>query len=135
MQFYTEVIARYAETDQMGVVHHSVYPVWYEVARTEYIKNFGYTYSQIEEMGLMLPLRELNCKYILPAKYEDKIKITVELGKIGGAKIDFIYKLYNQDDVLLNEGVTVHAWTDKNFKPVALKKHAPELYKSLTGQK
>ncbi len=135
MQFYTEIIARYAETDQMGVVHHSVYPVWYEVARTEFIKEFGYTYSQIEDMGLMLPLRELNCKYLLPAKYEDKIKITVELGKIGGAKMSFIYKLYNQDGFLLNEGITIHAWTDKNFKPVALKKHAPKLYEALTNPK
>ncbi len=131
MQFYTEITARYAETDQMGIIHHAVYPVWYEAARTEFIKKFGYTYSQIEAMGLMLPMLELNCKYLAPAHYEDKVKICVEIVKMGGAKIEFSYKTYNEDGLLLNEGITTHVWTDKNLRPVALKKIAPQLYQAL----
>ena len=60
----TKIIARYAETDKMGIVHHSVYPVWYEVARTEGIKKIGISYSEMEKLGIMTPLSELNCKYI-----------------------------------------------------------------------
>ena len=55
------VTARYAETDQMGVIHHSVYAVWYELARTDFIKKVGISYSQMEEMGILLPLSELTC--------------------------------------------------------------------------
>ncbi len=83
-------------------------------------------------MGLMLPLLELSCKYISPAKYEDEVTITVETGKIGGAKMEFIYHAYNKEGVLLNKGITVHAWTDKNFKPVALKKFSKELYEAIS---
>ncbi len=131
MLFSTKIIARYAETDQMGVVHHSVYPIWYEAARTEFIKEFGFNYTQIENMGLLLPLLELNCKYIAPAKYEDEITITVKIGMMGGARLEFLYSAYNSDGVLLNKGITVHAWTDKNLRPVALKKHVPELFEAM----
>ena len=58
----TVIKARYAETDQMGIIHHSVYPVWYETARTEFIKTSGITYSQLEKKGIMLPLSEIGCK-------------------------------------------------------------------------
>lgn len=69
MKSRSRIIVRYAETDQMGVVHHAVYPVWYEVARTDFIKQVGMTYSQMEQMGIMLPLIELQCRYLLPAHY------------------------------------------------------------------
>ena len=59
MKSESKIVARYAETDQMGIVHHSVYPVWYEVARTDFIKQVGMTYTQMEQIGIMLPLVEL----------------------------------------------------------------------------
>ena len=61
-----EITARYAETDMMGIIHHSVYAVWFEAARTEFIKMTGISYTQLEKSGIMLPLSELCCKYILP---------------------------------------------------------------------
>lgn len=63
------VVVRYAETDQMGVVHHAVYPVWYEVARTDCIKKIGVTYAELERMGVMTPVVDLNCHYSGSAYY------------------------------------------------------------------
>lgn len=60
----SKIKVRYAETDQMGIAHHSNYPIWYEVARTDLMKKMGMTYTQIEEQGLIVPLLELQCKYL-----------------------------------------------------------------------
>ena len=69
------IVVRYAETDQMGIAHHSEYPVWYEVARTNLIKCIGLTYTQMEQMGVMLPLSELTCRYKGAARYEDVLTV------------------------------------------------------------
>ena len=89
----TVIKARYAETDQMGIIHHSVYPVWYETARTEFIKTSGITYSQLEKKGIMLPLSEIGCKYILPVHYEDEVVVETKITKITCAKIVFGYRV------------------------------------------
>ena len=68
MKCESKIVARYAETDQMGIVHHSVYPIWFEVGRTDFIKLTGMSYTELEESGVMLPLASLECKYILPMK-------------------------------------------------------------------
>ncbi|MFR3009310.1 MAG: acyl-CoA thioesterase, partial [Pseudoruminococcus massiliensis] len=65
MKCESKIVARYAETDQMGIVHHSVYPIWFEVGRTDFIKLTGMSYTELEESGVMLPLASLECKYIL----------------------------------------------------------------------
>ena len=90
----TKITVRYAETDQMGIVHHSVYPIWYEAARTEAIKKIGMTYSTLEKNGIMIPLVELNCKYIFPAEYEDILTIKVEIAKLTPARIVFQYQIF-----------------------------------------
>ena len=69
------LIVRYAETDRMGIVHHSNYPVWFEAGRTEYIKQNGISYSEIEKEGILLPLLELKCRFINSSTYEDRIVV------------------------------------------------------------
>ena len=120
---------RYAETDQMGIVHHSNYPVWFEAARTEFIKESGISYSKVEKKGLLLPLIELNCKYKSAAKYEDEILIKTFLIKLSFSRVSFGYEVYNKESgVLIASGETVHAWTDKSLKPSNIKKHFPDIY-------
>ena len=69
MHSRTRLTVRYAETDMMGIAHHSNYPIWYEAGRTDYIKLFDMTYTQIEEEGVLMPLTNLHCTFIKPAKY------------------------------------------------------------------
>ena len=125
----TELIVRYAETDQMGIAHHSNYAVWFEAARTEYIKSLGISYTRIEELGLMLPLRSLKCEYLKPAKYEDRIIIRTSIKEFNGIRITFGYQVFKKEDgSLLATGETEHVWTDHRLKPCNLKRKNIEIY-------
>ena len=126
-----QIRARYAETDMMGIIHHSVYPVWYEAARTEYIKQAGITYTQLEKQGVMLPLSELNCRYFRPVHYEDEVIIITDILKVSAAKILFGYKVILADQ-LMAQGSTTHGFvSSETFRPVNLKKLMPDFYEKL----
>lgn len=128
MTHTTELIARYAETDQMGIIHHSVYPVWFEAARTELIKEIGISYSNCEKGGLMLPLIELKCKYIKPAYYEDVILVESSVTKATPVRLVIGYTAKNKENgSILATGHTTHVWTDTDRKPVNMKKKAPDI--------
>ena len=130
MEVVTKIVPRYAETDQMGIIHHSVYAVWYEQARTEYFTKVGMKYDEIEASGLMTPLVELNCKYKRPAYYNQEVEVRTKLIEISPAKFTVEYNIYDKDGVLLNIGRTTLAWADKEtFRVVNLKKERPEMYK------
>jgi len=125
----TEIIVRYAETDQMGIAHHSNYAIWFEAARTEFIKSLGISYSKIEELGLILPLRSLYCEYRKPARYEDRIIIETKFKEFNGIRLSFSYNVINKGNGdLLATGVTEHVWTDKSLVPCILKKKNKEIY-------
>ena len=131
----TEIIVRYAETDQMKIVHHSVYPVWFEAARTDYMEKAGYPYSRIEDEGILLPLSHLECDYREGAKYGDTVIIKTSIKKMSHVRLEIHYRAYRKkDSALLAEGLTVHAWTDLNLKIINLKKKAPDLYSLLENE-
>lgn len=130
MEVVTKIVPRYAETDQMGIIHHSVYAVWYEQARTEYFTKVGMKYDEIEASGLMTPLVELNCKYKRPAYYNQEVEVRTKLIELSPAKFTVEYNIYDKDGVLLNIGRTTLAWANKEtFRVVNLKKERPEMYK------
>ena len=133
MKTRTKIIARYAETDMMGIVHHSVYPVWYEAARTEYIKQFGISYSDMEKLGVMMPLTAFSCKFGAPAHYEDEIIIETVPVKLTPARITFSYTAIRAADwAKLGSGITEHGFVDSvTFRPINTKKRLPELYKQV----
>lgn len=121
---------RYAETDRMGIVHHSNYPVWFEVGRTEYIKQNGISYSAIESKGIMLPLLELKCKFVSSSTYEDKIIVRTSIKAYTKTRLNFYYEVFKEQDTEhpITVGETVHVWTNSELKPINLQKHFPELY-------
>ena len=127
----SKITVRYAETDKMGIVHHSNYPVWFEIARTDFIKALGVPYSVLEEKGLMLTLIGLSCRYIKPAYYEDEIVISACVSSLHYAKIEFYYTVKRGEE-LLTTGKTIHGFVDsKTFKPINAKKFDEELYEAL----
>ena len=126
----TRIRVRYQETDNMGVVHHSNYIVWFEIGRSEFLRAKGASYRHIEEKGWMLPVIEARCFYKQPARYDDMIVIRSRLREFKGARLIMEYRIFrDEDDTLLAEGYTVHAITDAHLKPVNLKKSDPEMYK------
>lgn len=127
------IVVRYAETDQMGIAHHSEYPVWYEVARTDLIKCIGLTYTQMEQMGVMLPLSELTCRYKGAAHYEDVLTVTARVESISAARITFAYAVYQEgEEKPINTGSTTHGFVDsRTFRPINMKKKYPDLYNKM----
>ena len=126
------VNVRYAETDKMGIVHHSVYPIWYELARTDLSKLAGFPYSKMEEEGLMTPLIELNCKYYSPAYYDDELVVTSTVSKLTPARVVFYYEVFRENqEKPINTGYTVHAIVNKEMKPINTKKFFPEIYNAM----
>ena len=130
------ITVRYAETDRMGIAHHSNYPVWYEVGRTDYIKLYGISVSEMEKAGVMMPLTNLTCHYKNPAFYEDKISIRTWVIGLRAAQMEFTYtvKKINEDgsETELGYGTTEHGIVDsKTFRPCSLRKRMPELYEKI----
>lgn len=127
-----ELRVRYSETDQMGVVYHSNYLVWFEIGRTEYLREMGLDYREMEQKGIMVPVLEVNCRYNQPAKYDDIVTVETELSEIGRAKFYFDYRIVRKKDgVLLTEGRTAHVFVDTGFRPLNLKKLYPEMWEKL----
>lgn len=90
----THLTVRYAETDMMGIVHHSRYYPWFEVARTDFIKKIGMSYTEMEKMGIMLPLTETAAKYYYGLKYEDEVLVTCKMTRLTVARCEFTYEVY-----------------------------------------
>lgn len=134
MQTISNITARYAETDKMGIIHHSVYPIWFEVGRTDFLKQCGMKCSVMEKLGVMTPLISLECKYISPAIYEDEVSVITTVSKISCAKITFDYKVIKREDnKTLVTGSTTHGFVNADtFKPINLKKIMPLMYEKIS---
>lgn len=111
-----EIRVLYADTDQMGYVHHSNYSIYYEKARWELLRSIGISYKMMEDKNIMLPVVELNSKFIKPAFYDELLRIHTELIFIKGALIKFIYHIYNEKDELINKAETILAFIDKHTR-------------------
>jgi acyl-CoA thioester hydrolase len=113
----TQIRVRYGETDQMGYLYYGNYALYYEVGRAESIRQLGFTYRQLEEMGIMMPVAELNVQYYRPALYDDLITVKTILKELpDGSKIQFHSELYNEAGQLLNKGVTTLVFYDPKEK-------------------
>lgn len=120
----TKIRVRYGETDQMGVVYHANYAVYFEVGRTEWLREFGLSYSAMEAEGIMLPVISLQINYKNSARYDDVLKVKTKLKKMPKASIEFDYELRNNDDELLATGNTILAFIDaKRNKPTRCPKY------------
>ena len=118
-KFSTNIRVRYGETDQMGVVYHGNYASYFEIARTEWLRNLGITYKELENKGIMLPVISLFFNFIKSAKYDDVLTITVILKKKPLVKIEFDYEIYNQNKEKISTGNSVLAFLDmKTNKPI-----------------
>ncbi len=111
------VVPRYAETDQAGVVHHSVYPVWFEMGRTELLRANGLAYKDIEQAGVFFVVAELHIKYRQPARYDEKLQLQTSCSNVTASKVEHTYKLTRcSDNAILVEGSSILACVDEKGK-------------------
>jgi acyl-CoA thioester hydrolase len=114
----TKIRVRYGETDQMGYMYYGNYAQYYEVGRVEMLRSLGMSYSSMEADGIMMPVLELKCKYIKPARYDQEITVKTIIKTLPGVRIFFEYELYNEKEELINIGSTTLVFVDmKKNKP------------------
>ena len=96
----------YKHTDQMGICHHSNYICYYEAARSEWMRALGLPFSEVERRGIMMPILEVQSKYLRPARYDELLTVRIMLKEPPAARITFHYEIYNEQGQLLNTGMT-----------------------------
>ena len=117
---------RYAETDQMGIVYYANYFVWFEIGRTEILRQRGFSYRALEEEeGCFIVVANAACTYRAPARYDDVITVRTRLKEVRSRVVRFSYEILGPDDRQLAVGETTHVVTDQEGKPRAL----PDAYR------
>ncbi len=131
-EHHTNVRVRYSETDRMGIAYNSHFLVWFEVGRTELLRELGLSYRELEQRGFMLPLSETGVKYLKPVLYDDVLTIVTRVGNMAGARVRMDYEIRRSDDTLAT-GFTGHVFTDSSLRPVRPPKDVVELMNSVRG--
>jgi len=121
------VRVRYGETDQMGVVYHPNYFLYFETGRTELMRASGVAYSELEKAGVFLVVTQASCRYRAAARYDQELKIVTRVDQVGKATVQFSYRVLGPDGALLAEGSTELASVDAAKNPVRLPREVAEL--------
>ncbi len=127
--------AKYYETDQMGIIHHSNYIRWMEEARIDLLDQIGFPYRRFEEMGYISPVLHAECEYKKSIKFDDEVKIVVSLQELGRVKFTLRYDIYNlsEEGVLSAYGTTTHCFLKKNGRPVLIDRDMKEFSDVMRG--
>lgn len=127
MLFNHKIRVRYAECDRMGFVHHSNYALYFEEARTEFLRNKKITYKELEDEGIIMPVRSMGFSFFYAAKYDDLLTIEVTIPENPSVRIKFTYRVFNQNSELLSEGFTELFFVHKStMKPIRISKELLE---------
>jgi acyl-CoA thioester hydrolase len=125
----TVVRVRYAETDQMQVVYHANYFVWFEVGRTDLLRRLGWSYREMEQEGFQLPVIEAQCQYLRPARYDDEIEIRTTGHLVSPVRVSFEYEAVRRSDqVVTATGRTLHAAVNDEGRPCRLPERVRALF-------
>ena len=116
-----EIRVTYAETDAMGIVYYANYLRWFEMGRTEFIRNLGFPYRKLEEEGIYLPVSEVFCKYLVSARYDDVLMIETAVDLLRRASIQFTYRILRKEDgTELVTGKTLHAFLGREGRIIRI---------------
>ena len=122
----------YYETDQMAIVHHSNYIRFFEEARLDYMKQLDLDYRELENMGIIIPVLSVDCRYRKPLRFGDEAVIRVAMTRYDGVKMEFRYEITDPTgQILYTTGHTGQCLLDREMKPIRMKRAFPELYTRL----
>lgn len=125
--------AKYYETDQMGIIHHSNYIRWMEEARIDLMDKIGCGYEEMESRGIVSPVVEVGCRYIAMSRFNENIEISVKVVEYTGVKLMLKYQMKSLEGELKAEGHSAHCFM-LNGKPIALKRAAPDFDEKLKAE-
>jgi acyl-CoA thioester hydrolase, YbgC/YbaW family len=124
--------AKYYETDQMAVIHHSNYIRWFEEARVDFLEQIGLGYDKIEAAGVYSPVLGVSCEYRASVRFHDTVLIKAKLKAFNGIKMKIEYQVLDaQTKQLKATGLSDHCFVSTDFKPVSLKRNYQEMYETL----
>ena len=125
----SRVRVRYAETDQMGVVYYANYFVWFEVGRTDLLRDAGWSYREMELEGIALPVIEAHCEYRQSARYDDELEIRTTGSQLSPVRVAFDYEVVRPSDAAtIATGRTIHAALDRDGRPCRLPSRAKGIF-------
>ena len=132
-----KIRVRYSETDQMGVVYHANYFVWFEVGRVEFLRQLGFSYREMEQNdGCCIAVVDARCRYKAPARYDDEVLVRTYLKNVRDSLVHFGYELVRvSDGLLLAEGETTHIVVDLQMKVRAIPEKYMRVFQSAVGRK
>ena len=122
---------QYYETDKMGIVHHSNYIRWMEEARVDFLEKIGWSYDQLEKVGLVSPVLSLNIDYSHPTYFSDIVSIDVEILELKMSKMRVGYKMTNEEGEVVAKCESSHGFLLSSGRPAILKRDFPGLYEAL----
>lgn len=133
-KFEMEHRVGYAETDAMAIVHHSNYIRWFEMGRNDLLRSLGYPYSELERMGIWMPVIGVSCDYKTPSVFDELVIIRSWVEKLKGASVYLGYEVINKETGQIHvTGNSSHGFTDPDLVPMRLKKDFPDLYERLAA--
>jgi acyl-CoA thioester hydrolase len=113
----TALRVRYSETDQMGIVYHAHYLVWFEIGRTDWCRAAGIPYAEMEKAGLFIPVTRVEASFRRRSSYDDPIRVVTRMAELSGRGCVFAYEIRSPENLLLAEGATHHVFTDPSGRP------------------
>jgi acyl-CoA thioester hydrolase len=117
--FTTRVRVRFADTDAQGIAHNAAYPVWFEVARVEYLREYAGGYQALRDHGIEALVLESFCRYLVPARFDDELDVHARCVGLRGARFRYEYAIVRADGARVADGWTAHACVDaKTFRPI-----------------
>ena len=127
----TKINVRYPDVDAMGIVHHAVYPVWYEIARMDYFAKAGFSYTEMHAQGINPPLVDLHLQFKATVGYPGEVTVKTRCLAFGSKKIKLGYEIWNGEGKLVNTCESFHIWTGPDNRSIPLNQVMPEVYERL----
>lgn len=123
---------RYPECDRMGIVHHAVYPVWYEIARMDFFKAMGFSYTDMAAVNVNPAMVDLHIRYAAPATYPERLRIRTRIRSFAPKKLELEYEILRADTgEQVSSAVTFHIWVGPDMRSYDLERNMPEVYEKI----
>lgn len=129
----TTIETRYPDCDRMGIVHHAVYPVWYEIARMDFFAAIGFSFEDSQKLGVNPAMVDLHLQYKAPVGYPETVTISTAIRSVAPRKLALQYEMRDVRGVIVNTADTFHIWTGPDGRAYNIEENLPEVYARLVA--
>ena len=132
MQTKTDIQVRYPDCDRMGIVHHAIYPIWYEMARMDFFLEMGFSFAEMNSIGVNPAMVDLHLQFKASATYPQSLYILTRMGAYAPKKLELIYETYDlHGGAPINTARTFHIWTGPDNKSYNMEENLPQIYEKI----